>query len=122
MLISRRTIAVALLFTVVVFAAGFGAYWYGRVSNSSEALAERDVRQTIEAVAKLMVLPDGEEPTVATVTDLEQLSAQPFFTNAKIGDRVLIYTKAGKAILYDPVANKIVEAARLGIDVPSSPE
>ncbi|OGN17447.1 MAG: hypothetical protein A3F48_04405 [Candidatus Yanofskybacteria bacterium RIFCSPHIGHO2_12_FULL_41_9] len=63
----------------------------------------------------MLVLPTDEQPTVATVTDLEALKGQPFFLNAKIGYKVLIYTKAKKAILYDPQARKIVEVAPINL-------
>lgn len=96
-----------------------GAYWYGRESNSPEARTERSVQETVDAVAKHMVLPEGEMPTVATVSDPAQLAAQPFFRNAKTGQKVLIYTKAGKAILYDPEIDRIVEAAQLSVDISS---
>ena len=62
-----------------------------------------------------MVLPEDEEPSVATVADPEQLAGQPFFSKAKKGDKVLIYTNAQKAILYDPVAKKIIDIAPLNI-------
>ena len=52
---------------------------------------------------------------MATVSDLEKLKDQPFFAKAKIGDKVLIYTDAKKAILYDPVNDKIVEVAPINI-------
>jgi hypothetical protein len=57
----------------------------------------------------LIVLPTGEQPTIATVSDINKLRSQSFFTHARNGDKVLIYTKAQEAILYDPYANKIVE-------------
>jgi len=62
-------------------------------------------------VGRIIVLPNDEEPTVATVTDPEKLRDQVFFANAKAGDKVLIYTKARKAYLYDPIAGKLVEVA-----------
>ena len=62
-------------------------------------------------VGRLVVLPDDEQPTLATVADPEQLKSQPFFARAKKGDKVLVYNKAQKAILYDPVQDKIVEIA-----------
>jgi len=34
-----------------------------------------------------------------------------FFKEATIGDKILIYEKAGKAILYNPKINKIIEIA-----------
>ena len=66
-------------------------------------------------VGKLIVLPEGEQPTVATVSDAESLREQPFFAQAKNGYKVLIYTNARKAILYDPLSNKIVDVAPLNI-------
>ncbi|TSC76185.1 MAG: hypothetical protein G01um101431_806 [Parcubacteria group bacterium Gr01-1014_31] len=78
--------------------------------NPGKAAREETV-SLLQRVGKLMVLPEGEEPTVATVNDPERLKAQPFFAKAKQGDKVLIYTNAKKAILYDPVANLIVEVA-----------
>jgi hypothetical protein len=52
---------------------------------------------------------------VATVSDPEKLKEQPFFTQAKKGDKLLIYAKARKAILYDPAINKIIEVSTLNI-------
>ena len=77
--------------------------------------AEEELRQIIARVGQLLVLPEGEIPTLATVTDPEKLKDQSFFVHAKIGDKVLIYTNAKKAILYSPAANKIVEVAPLNI-------
>ena len=38
----------------------------------------------VEKVGKLMVLPVGEQPTIATVVDPAKLKDQPFFSNAKV--------------------------------------
>jgi hypothetical protein len=62
-----------------------------------------------------MELPTDEEPTVATVIDAQKLKNQPFFAKAKNGDKVLLYTNARKAILYDPKENKIIEVAPINI-------
>lgn len=79
----------------------------------SNPINESETKTLIEAVGKLAFLPANETPTIATVSDLEMLKDLPFFVDAKMGDRVLIYTNAKKAILYDPVANKIVNMATL---------
>lgn len=79
----------------------------------TQKAAQEEINKIVDDVGKLIVLPKGEVPTIATVTDLKQLKDQPFFDNAKVGDKVLIYTKAQKAILYDPSSNKIVEMAPL---------
>jgi len=104
---------------VLVVALGVSSYYFYAQFNSlkrnPQQLAQQEVRDLIEQVGRLVVLPEGETPTVATVTDPEKLKDQPFFTNAKKGDKVLIYTNARKAILYDPVANKIIEIAPINI-------
>lgn len=86
-----------------------------------QAVNQEEVNNLITEVGVLIVLPD-EVPTIATVSDLEQLKNQPFFAKAKIGDKVLIYAVARKAILYSPSEKKIVEVAPLliGENTPSS--
>jgi hypothetical protein len=71
--------------------------------------------QIVAAVGKLINLPTDEQPTIATVTDLSKLQNQPFFQSAQLGDKVLIYQNAKKAILYRPSENKIIEVAPLDI-------
>ena len=96
-------------------------YFYRQVidlKKDPQKFAAEEVALVVQQVGNLMVLPEGEEPTLATVTDLEKLQGQPFFVKAKVGDKVLLYAKAGKAILYDPVANQIVEVAPLNIGSP----
>lgn len=74
--------------------------------------AASETKKLIEEVGKLILLPIDETPTVATVNDVEKLRAsQPFFQYAKNGDKVLVYSK--KAILYDPVAKKIIDVSPL---------
>jgi hypothetical protein len=73
--------------------------------------AQLEISTLIERVGKLIVLPTGEEPTVATVSDPAKLKDQVFFANAKVGDKVLIYTKARKAYLYDPEGDILLEVA-----------
>ena len=63
---------------------------------------------------KLIDLPN-ETPTVATVTDSKKLKDQPFFSKVENGDKVLIFTKAKKAILFRPSTNKILDVAPLTI-------
>ena len=106
------------LLIAVFIAGGFAYYFYNKASilkKDPEKLAREKTEAIISRVSKLMMLPEGEEPTVATVSDPDKLKDQPFFKNAKKNDRVLIYTKAQKAILYDPVANKIIEIAPISL-------
>jgi hypothetical protein len=77
-------------------------------ATSPQGVKSADI---IAKIGMLIELPQGETPTVATVTDPSKLTDQPFFAKAKAGDIVLIYTAAREAYLYDPVQNKLVTVA-----------
>lgn len=96
-------------------------YFYRRATAPSRAQeqAQKNTEDLVEKVGKLIMLPADETPSIATVTDPEKVKKdQPFFNNAKVGDKVLIYATARKAIMYSPSENKIVEVAPLLIGNP----
>lgn len=82
---------------------------------------ETEIKVLVDKVSQLIYLPENEVPTIATVTDLEALKGQSFFVEAKVGDKVLIYTKAKKAVLYNPKSNKIVTIAPLSVGGKENP-
>ena len=92
-------------------------YFYFRFSEAQKQLkqinveTEEDVRNLVGRVGRLMQLPSDELPTVMTVTDSDRLKNLNFFTNALVGHKLLIYEKAHKAILFDPIQNVIIEVA-----------
>ncbi|NCB21201.1 MAG: LytR family transcriptional regulator, partial [Clostridia bacterium] len=67
-------------------------------------------------VAQVMELPQGENPTVATVSNSNKLKEQDFFKSAENGDKILIYAGYKMAILYRPGVNKIIKVAPLVLD------
>ena len=75
------------------------------------AVSELEAIDILGKVSKLYLIPDGEEPTIATVSDPSVLKGQSFFNLAEKGDKVLIFTKASKAVLYRPSIDKIIEIA-----------
>ncbi|MFZ2886893.1 MAG: hypothetical protein WA021_03685 [Minisyncoccia bacterium] len=83
----------------------------------AEEREARESQELVDTVGMLMLLPADEQPTIATVTDLESLRDQEFFRYAELGDIVLMYPKAQRAILYNPDENKIIEVAPITIDV-----
>lgn len=111
---------------IILFLASAGATYYfynqySQLKQNPQRIAQEEAKALIRRVSELIVLPEDEQPTIATVTDIERLKDQPFFAKAKNGDKVLIYTNAKKAILYDPVSNKIVEVAPVNIGTPQAP-
>ncbi len=101
------------IFAALFFASSAAAYYfynkYNLIKSSIPKSTDEEVNELLSRVGRLAALPD-ERPTIATVTDANVLRSRPFFANAKTGDKVLIFPIAQKAILYDPTADKIVEA------------
>ena len=85
-----------------------------RLANPN-LFATEETNKYIGQISKLMMLPTGETPTLATVNDKDKLKNQPFFANAENGDKVLIYTNAKKAILFRPSLNKIIDVAPINV-------
>ena len=109
------SVILGILLVITVVIAGYFYSQYRSLAQNPQKIAQEETAALIERVGQLIVLPQGETPTVATVNDPDKLKDQQFFANAKEGFKVLIYTNAKKAILYDPVNHKIVEVAPLNI-------
>ena len=110
---STKNIIIGLIILLVIAVSG-GVYFYQKANTDPNKVAQKELQEVVAKVGKIMVLPN-ETPTLATVSDPEKLKDQAFFKNAQKGDKVLIYTLAKKAILYDPSMNKIVEVAPVNI-------
>lgn len=102
---------------LVVVAGGTAGYLYNEYANLKDPNGQnqKKIEQVIEKVSKLIDVPSGEVPTLATITNAESLKDQLFFQNAQIGDQVLLYNTARKAYLYRPSQNILVEVASLNI-------
>lgn len=103
-----------ILLIVAILAISFGVYFYYKLhtlQKNPNAESVKEAKDLLGKVAKLYLIPTGEEPTVATVSDPEKLKDQAFFSSAQKDDKVLIFTQAGKAVLYRPSVNKIIEVA-----------
>ena len=84
-------------------------------SSATDTGATESVDALVAHVGSLILLPQGEEPTVATVSDLQALKGQAFFEHASLGDKVLMYPKAQEAVLYDPREDKVIQVAPLTV-------
>jgi hypothetical protein len=108
---------VLLIFGAVVW---FMAVFYqtkselSRLKGDAAVASDQVSAELIEKVSRLMELPN-EKPTIATVEDNKKLASQAFFKKAQNGDKVLMYPKAKKAILYRPSIDKIMEVAYLNV-------
>jgi len=112
-------------FACAVVAVGLIAFLaYGYITTKNQLTSQKNsptnssqtpTQELINRVGQLVYLPTGETPTIATVNDAAKLKTQEFFANAKDGDKVLIYSKANKAVLYRPSTNKVVEYSTVNL-------
>lgn len=112
---SRENRVAVILSFLLACAVVISVVLYFRIPKNSEADQRKDLERTLQKVSRIMVLPTNEEPTLATVTDLSKLKDQPFFANAQQGDKVLIYPRSLKAILYSPTKDKIIEVSSVNL-------
>lgn len=115
-ILNKKAISFFVLLLVVggsLAAAGYFYYQYQKVKKDPNLIATEEVKLVTGSIKRFMELPNDEDPTLATVTDQAKLKDQDFFKNSLNGDKVLIYTKAHKAILYRPSTNRVIEFAPL---------
>lgn len=111
----RIFLIISMIAVVAIVFAGYFYFQLRTVKQNSEVVSKQEVADLVAKVSDLIVLPVGETPTIATVSDPDALKDQPFFAQAKKGDKVLIYAQAKKAILYSVTLNKILDVAPLNI-------
>jgi hypothetical protein len=108
-----KILILAIIFLILLV---LGGYFYKKANDLSkdpQAVVLKETEDLVSQVSKLILLPKGEVPTIATVSDPDKLKDQEFFNKAKKGDKVLLYQGAKKAYLYDPVLNKVIEVSSI---------
>lgn len=93
----------------------------GAYKTNPQEAAKAEVQRYVDEVGKLYALPQDEEPSVATVSDITKLKDQPFFAKAQNGDVTLIYTNAKLAVLYRPGSKQIINVSAVTIDQNAQP-
>lgn len=118
---SNKTLPVVVVLSTLLFGALCAAgYFYYQYQHSPKVADAKEIAELQETVGSFFMLPEGEEPTLATVTDREKLADQPFFQKAENGDKVLIYSNSGRAILYRPSSKKIVDVTTVNVNQPNT--
>ncbi len=118
MIINKKLLIISIPLLAIIL--GPSLFFYSKYRQASSELAKispakaEDIKKVVTKIGQLMELPVGEEPAMATVADKDKLQGEKFFELAQNGDKVLIYEKSQKAILYRPTTNKIVDVSRIG--------
>jgi hypothetical protein len=89
-----------------------GAFFLGRhmvYQAHPELSGQEKATAVLAKVEKLIELPQGEAPQMATIEDAASVkTAQPFLANAQNGDVLIVYASAETALLYRPSTNKLI--------------
>lgn len=108
--------------------AGGGYYFYNKYSETKQEveklstvqgqqeLNKSQTEQLLSEMRSIIVLPTGEDPVVATITDVKQLDKNEFYKDAQNDDRVIVFAKAQKAYIYRPSTKTIVNVGAFQLD------
>jgi len=109
----KALIGAGIVFVVILI--GFLTFQYINTRNElkkardPQAAAKNEATELAKKIGKVAEVPTNERPDVSTVTDKQKLQSEVFFARVKNGDKVLIYTKSQRAVLYRPSTGKIIE-------------
>ena len=117
---------VILVLVIVILLAGGYFYWSSRRSSTdqpattgekSTAADQKEIEALVAKVGRLMILPKDEIPQVAEINNATLAAKeQPFYVDAKNGDKLLVYLSLRKAIIYSPSRNLIVNVGPIYLD------
>lgn len=100
---------------VLLAVSGVLAWKYYQVTQEQKNSPQSVSQRIISKVGSIYALPSGEEPTVALIQDKNKLENQEFFSGARNGDYLLIYTKAKVALVYRESTNKLINVGPVNI-------
>ena len=86
--LSPKIISVLIVLLLVLSGYGVAYYYYGQykatkiVLDNPEIASKNEVKEITEKLGLIYELPTDEEPSVATVLDVEKLKDQPFFAKS----------------------------------------
>lgn len=104
------------IITSLVIVSGYFFVQYQSLKKDPDKVTKSENKALVESVAKIYNLPQDEEPTIATINDRDKLQDQAFFANAQNGDKILIYTKAQKAVIYRPKQNIVINSGPIVLE------
>lgn len=118
---TQKTILMYLPLTLLILVIAGGAFLFYQYQQAQANLKTQQAQpQTpLEAMARLMELPQGEDPVLQTVEKKEDINKNPLFAKVENGDIIAIYPKKSQAIVYRPSTNKIIAVGAVQLNQPS---
>jgi len=122
----KGNIIIGVVLVVIVLALGALTFFFYRqiqsIKKNPNQVAQAELDAVLNNLSKLIDLPKDETPTLATVLDKDKLKDQPFFADSQNGDKIVIYSKNKKAIIYRMKDNKLINVGPIIIDPKTLPQ
>lgn len=116
----NNTTLIVITFAVLGILIGLFFYYkpviMQKFTSNPKFEVQKEAEDLVKKVSKFILLPEGELPTIATVSDFEKLKDQPFFEKSQNGDKVLIYPQAKKAYLYRPSTDRLIDVTIVNVN------
>lgn len=121
----RMYLITIIILLIVVGGGGYYGwkYWQARQNSPEAQAAQADAEKAkiLASLSKLMVLPEGD-PVLFKVSNQEVMrKQQAFFKDTMNDDVLLVYQQSGKAIIYRPSQNVIVNVGPVNFDQNGTP-
>lgn len=124
-LLRPSTIIIAVVIAALLATGGYFFYKYQQVANNPQAQLEQrnnaETAEVIEQLSSILLIPEGGDPTVAKVQDVEALKRtnESFYKDVAVDDYIVLYPD--RAIIYRKSDNQIINVAPV-VDTPVTTE
>lgn len=108
---SRFFVSLLIIFSLI-FLISVGSIFlylqYEKLISDKDNLNKKQAEYYLNQLSKVFILPEDEEPSIATIVDKSKLADHPFFEKSINGDKVFIFSKDKQVVLFRPSLGKIV--------------
>jgi hypothetical protein len=85
-------------------------------NNTSQINGQEEASKLAREIGQYVDVPGDEEPKLLTVTESAKTIQQyPALSDIKDGDKILLYTKSRRMIVYRPDTKKVITAVTLAV-------
>jgi len=111
-----KKLLIVMMFGILVGALAIVSFAYYKEKTQQitiddvQSLQQQEADMTLKEISQHIYIPEGVKPTVATITNVDNLRKEmPFFNKAENGFKVIVFEE--KAVLFDPINKIIVDVA-----------
>lgn len=116
----KRRLLVGLLVVLLVLACGTSALLFFKYQRAIDTNTNKEADAIAKRIGDIVSLP-SEKPSISTVLDRSKLTNKVLKERAHNGDKLLIYDKAKRIILYRPSVGKVIDMLTIEPAAPVPP-